>query len=128
LFSICILFFSTTAQVNVAEERPEATDWHLTDDCEVGKQIEETRLKTKQKQRNKKQLFLSITTQAGSDAPTISKPEISIRGDPDKKTVTIEDSGVGMMKDELINNLGTIAQSGTKEFLEALGEGNADVI
>ena len=47
---------------------------------------------------------------------------IRIRGDKDKRTVVIEDNGVGMTRQELVDSLGTIARSGTRKFLEALKE------
>ena len=54
-----------------------------------------------------------------ADAPL----EISVTTDEEAKTITIADRGIGMTRDELIENLGTIAHSGTKTFLASLDSG-----
>jgi molecular chaperone HtpG len=70
--------------------------------------------------------FRSVT----EPALLAGEPSLEIRVLPDAEqgTVTIEDTGVGMTHDELVKNLGTIAHSGSREFLELLAQrGQKDV-
>jgi len=73
--------------------------------------------------------FVSLTNRDVHDPDTELKIHIGV--DEDEKILTISDSGIGMTQEELIQNLGTIAQSGAQAFIEA-SEGNspnlADII
>ena len=58
-----------------------------------------------------------------------SNSELKIRVwvDKENKTVNIEDTGIGMTKHDLINNLGTIARSGTKSFLDKVNQSDGSI-
>src|SRR5487761_2038428 len=56
-----------------------------------------------------------------------SELHIDVSWDADARTVTVRDNGIGMSRDEVVANIGTIASSGTRRFLEAMsGEQQAD--
>ncbi len=63
--------------------------------------------------------------------PDLAKPDaaykITITPDKDHKTLTVSDNGIGMNREDLINNIGTIAKSGTAEFLQNTKE-NTSVV
>lgn len=61
--------------------------------------------------------YLSLTN---PDLEKRNDYEIFLSYNKDERTITISDNGIGMTKEEIINNLGTIAKSGSKEFMEKL--------
>ena len=52
---------------------------------------------------------------------------ITVHADPESRTLTVSDNGIGMSADELENNLGVIASSGTYQFRQEVGKDNEDV-
>ena len=68
--------------------------------------------------------YLSLTS---NQLPKTNDYEIRISIDKENNTITISDNGIGMTKDELINSLGTIAKSGSLEFMEKLKENKDQV-
>lgn len=87
-----------------------------------------------------KEIFLRELISNASDAAdklrfrALSNPDlyegdgdlrVRISFDKDNRTITLSDNGIGMSRDEAIDNLGTIAKSGTKAFLESLGSDQA---
>ena len=60
-----------------------------------------------------------IETLKDAELAENTSPKITITTDADKKTLSVGDNGIGMDRDDLIKYLGTIAKSGTKEFLKA---------
>src|ERR1700681_2285845 len=65
---------------------------------------------------------IATPTLLGDDA----KSRITIKIDADAKSLIIEDNGIGMSHDEMVEALGTIARSGTKAFVEKLGASKED--
>ncbi|KAM4024576.1 LOW QUALITY PROTEIN: heat shock protein 75 kDa, mitochondrial [Anomaloglossus baeobatrachus] len=82
--------------------------------------------------KTEKEVFIRELVSNGSDAleklrhkllsqgSGLPEMEIHLHTDSEKGTLTIQDTGVGMTQEELISNLGTIARSGSKAFLDAL--------
>ena len=73
--------------------------------------------------------YESITNAESADAKAISAGDLKIMvsTDVEKQELVIADNGIGMSKDDLIKNLGTIAHSGTRGFMEALKDGAGDM-
>ena len=64
--------------------------------------------------------YLTLTDEDFKGVPFTPRVDISFDDESKPKTLTVADSGIGMSADELRDNLGTIARSGTKRFLDAM--------
>ncbi|MGM0436283.1 MAG: molecular chaperone HtpG [Bacillota bacterium] len=72
-----------------------------------------------------KRHFLSLTE---DEVPGSDAYEIFLDPDKEKRTLTIKDNGIGMTEEELVSQLGTIAESGSKEFIKKLEKKDVDII
>ena len=70
--------------------------------------------------------FEMLTNQDVLDPEAELAIHIDIVDEEDDKWIVVKDSGIGMTRDELVQNLGTIAQSGAREFLDRIAEDEAD--
>jgi len=68
--------------------------------------------------------FLALTNEDIEDKELDYRIDITV--DKDKKKIIIEDTGIGMSKEEIINNIGTIAHSGTLDFVKQIMESSAN--
>ena len=65
---------------------------------------------------------LRIESLTNADLKDDAEPEIFVIPDAATNTITVSDNGIGMTRDEVVSNIGTIAKSGTKDFLDKLRE------
>ena len=70
--------------------------------------------------------YLTLTDEDFKGVPFTPRVDISFDSDSKPRTLTVTDSGIGMSADELRDNLGTIARSGTRRFLDAMRNNAAD--
>ncbi|MFN2222556.1 MAG: molecular chaperone HtpG, partial [Candidatus Promineifilaceae bacterium] len=70
--------------------------------------------------------FEMLTNKDVRDADAELAIHITVAEDDDKKQIVMSDSGIGMNRDELAQNLGTIAQSGAREFIQRIVEDDAN--
>lgn len=70
--------------------------------------------------------FLSLTDSSALGKETLPF-EIKLKVDKENRVLSLRDTGIGMSKDDLVNNLGTIAKSGTAAFLEQMQKDSADL-
>jgi len=69
-----------------------------------------------------KMRFKTLTDESLQGAESEKELAIKIKGFPEQQSLVIEDSGIGMTREEMVDSLGTIARSGTSKFMEALKE------
>jgi heat shock protein 90kDa beta len=140
IFILCLLFVQNVKVINAqgSDDGDSSTEKHEFQ-AEVGRLMDIiiNSLYTQ------KEIFLREIISNASDALdklrflSVSNPnilgdqtelEIRIEYDADAKTLSVADTGIGMNKQELIQNLGTVAKSGTTNFIEAIKGGNLNLI
>merc|ERR1719183_2382089 len=69
-------------------------------------------------------LYLTAPKEPKNDAGEEPKMDIRIKVDKENRLLTVVDGGIGMTKEDLVNHLGSLGASGTKNFVEKLKESN----